>query len=308
MSLNTSARLTAHTPVKQSHSSLFPTRRKIYSLLLFMLWVAIAAVPLMDGLSYYLAPITERPYLENHETYKPSGLIGQGLGIIGTLMMLVGVVSYMVRKRWSFLHRFGKLRSWLTFHIFLCTLGPFLVLLHTTFKFGNIASISFWSMAVVVGSGVFGRYVYIRIPKTVNGQFLTPQTIQLAQKNLIQKLSKATDLPVESIASLTRATKPSKRIIPAVFQSISFELKKRSLKRRFESSLESMGISANVREEVVPLLMSNAQLQVRAHLMQPFVRAFGYWHVLHIPLALVMLVALVIHIAVAIAFGYTWVF
>ena len=276
--------------------------------MLYALWLGIGVLPLLEGLSYYLAPFTERPYMELHEWYKPSGLIGQGLGILGTLMMVVGVVSYMLRKRWTFLHRFGKLSSWLTFHIFLCTLGPFLVLLHTTFKFGNIASISFWSMAIVVASGIFGRYVYIRIPKTVNGQFLSPQVINQAYVSLIQRIASKTQLPVAYLEKLTKLSRPSGRIIPAIYQSIGFELRTRKLKQYFNTEMKKQGVTEELRQWAIPQLIDNAHLQVRAHVMQPFIRAFGYWHVLHIPLALVMLIALVIHVAVAIAFGYTWVF
>ncbi|MFK7845325.1 MAG: hypothetical protein AB8G77_08495 [Rhodothermales bacterium] len=307
MSIHTSAPFSGGFAGSSAQQSLLPEKKKVRGLLLFTLWVAIGAYPVVEGLSYYTTPLIERPYSELHEQYKPSGFLGQGLGILGTLMMLVGVVSYMVRKRWAFLQRFGKLRNWLTFHIFLCTLGPFLVLLHTTFKFGNIASISFWSMAVVVGSGVFGRYVYVRIPKTVNGQFLSPQVIRQAQSNLVQRLSGLTKLPVAFIESLTASTKPSSSIFRAVLQSMTFEFRKRSMKRTFESSLAQNGVDPEGLKVAVPLLMNNAQLQIRAQVMQPFIRAFGYWHVLHIPLALVMLVALIIHIGVALAFGYTWV-
>ncbi len=307
MSIHTSAPFSGSIAGNPSQQSLLPEKKKVSGLLLFILWVAIGAYPVVEGFSYYTSPLIERPYAELHEQFKPSGFIGQGLGILGTLMMLVGVVSYMVRKRWTFLHRFGKLRSWLTFHIFLCTLGPFLVLLHTTFKFGNIASISFWSMAVVVGSGVFGRYVYVRIPKTVNGQFLSPQVIRQAQANLEQRLSGITKLPVTFIQSLTASTKPSKSIFKAILQSMTFEFRKRSMRRTFESSLAQNGVDDEGLKAALPLLMNNAQLQLRAPVMQPFIRAFGYWHVLHIPLALVMLVALIIHIGVALAFGYTWV-
>ena len=80
-------------------------------------------------------------------------------------MMLVGVILYSARKRVSWLGGAGGLGNWLQFHIFLCTLGPLLVLLHTTFRFGGIVSIAFWSMVLVVASGVFGRYVFARIPK-----------------------------------------------------------------------------------------------------------------------------------------------
>jgi hypothetical protein len=35
---------------------------------------------------------------------------------------------------------------------------------------------------------------------------------------------------------------------------------------------------------------------------------FRYWHVAHLPFALVMLVIMIIHVAVTIAFGYRWIF
>ena len=308
MSLNPSASLSSGIPSQEKQHILLPGKKRVHSFLLVVLWVSIGVLPLIDGLVYYLSPPTERPYLELHELYKPSGFIGQGLGIAGTAMMLIGVVSYMLRKRWKVLHRFGKLSSWLTFHIFLCTLGPFLVLLHTTFKFGNIASVSFWSMAVVVGSGIFGRYVYIRIPKTVNGQFLSSQVIKQAQRQLVQQVSARITLPATDIEALTQAVKTPTNILSAVVRSIRFELGKRTLRNQYEQSLKDHGIDETMRQWAIPLLIDHAHLQIRAQATQPFIRAFGYWHVLHIPLALVMLIALVIHIAVAIAFGYTWIF
>jgi len=35
---------------------------------------------------------------------------------------------------------------------------------------------------------------------------------------------------------------------------------------------------------------------------------FRYWHAFHLPLAILMFVILAVHIAVAILFGYTWIF
>lgn len=307
MSIDTSLHASAGLNIDESPIALFPERRKLNALILFLLWVAVAALPLMDGLAYYLTPLTERPFTDLHDSYKPSGLVGQGLGILGTLMMVIGVSSYMLRKRVGFLQKFGKLRHWLTFHIFLCTLGPFLVLLHTTFRFGNIASISFWSMAIVVGSGIFGRYVYVRIPKTMNGEFLSPQLVKQARHNLMQRLTKMTAVPVDQLAAMMPVSKPSGSILGAVSRSFMFEFRKRALRQRFDAGLAKLEVAAETRDEAADLLMGQAHLQMRMQVMQPFVRAFGYWHVLHIPLALVMLAALVIHVGVAIAFGYTWI-
>ena len=35
---------------------------------------------------------------------------------------------------------------------------------------------------------------------------------------------------------------------------------------------------------------------------------FRYWHIAHLPFALIMLIIVVIHVAVTVAFGYKWIF
>ena len=86
------------------------------------------------GMPYYSLSLDDRVYDPDHAFLKPSGIIGHGIGIAGSLFMIIGMSSYMARKRFRFLSRLGSLKYWLEFHIFLCTLGPILVLYHTTFK------------------------------------------------------------------------------------------------------------------------------------------------------------------------------
>lgn len=50
------------------------------------------------GYSYYLLPLEERFYHPDHAWLKPSGAFGHGLGIIGTLLIIIGVFGYMARK------------------------------------------------------------------------------------------------------------------------------------------------------------------------------------------------------------------
>lgn len=90
------------------------------------------------GASYYSTSLEERFYHPAHTQLKPSGIYGHGLGIVGTLLILIGVFGYMIRKRKKSLARLGALKYWLEFHIFLCTLGPIFVLFHTAFKFGEL--------------------------------------------------------------------------------------------------------------------------------------------------------------------------
>ena len=37
-------------------------------------------------------------------------------------------------------------------------------------------------------------------------------------------------------------------------------------------------------------------------------KLFKYWHVIHMPFAIIMLIVVVIHVAVTLAFGYKWIF
>ena len=101
--------------------------------------------------------------------------------------------------------RSRRLRHWLSAHIWLCTLGPFLITLHTSFKVGGLVSIAFWSMVLVVSSGVVGRYVYVRIPKTLGGQFHTMQELEAERAALLAEVE-AAGLPAERRAKLPLGT------------------------------------------------------------------------------------------------------
>ncbi|RPI73970.1 MAG: hypothetical protein EHM47_04875, partial [Ignavibacteriales bacterium] len=131
---------------------------RLYVGLFFLIGIAVSILLAINGYTYYSTPVEERFFQEGHKMLKPSGTLGHGLGILGTFMMILGVSVYMIRKRARRFFNWGYLKYWLEFHIFLCTVGPMLVLYHTSFKFGGIVAVSFWSMAAVVFSGVIGRF------------------------------------------------------------------------------------------------------------------------------------------------------
>ncbi|HLE56619.1 MAG TPA: hypothetical protein VJB15_05995 [Rhodothermia bacterium] len=275
-----------------------------------LLWVTIAAIPWIEGHAFYRLSSDERPYSELYETYKPSGFAGHAMGIIGSLMIIVGVTTYSVRKRARSLHKLGKLRSWLTFHIFLCTLGPYLVLMHTTFKIGNIAAVTFWSMAVVVASGIFGRYVYQHIPKGLDGVFFGADQLLSQKRDIVARVSLITGQSGESIFRLIRefSVPPSGGLLSAVGATIRFDLRHRHLTHRLSATLQGQGIEKGPSDRAVPILVDWLRLDHCFVVSGPMQKLFGYWHVFHIPLAVVMLITFLVHVGVAIAFGYTWIF
>ncbi len=280
--------------------------RRIYLGLLIGLWIGVAGYALVLGLGYYLTPLAERAYSPLHDTLKPSGDVGLALGYGGSLMMLVGVVMYGARKRLTSLRRMGKLKYWLEIHIFLCTLGPFLVLLHTSFRIGGIISIAFWSMIVVVASGFFGRYVYTRIPKTINGRFLTLKAVQEERDRLVERLSGVTGLTQADLIELTaeRQRPQPRRLIGALIAALRLDLAKRREIKRLRRVCRARKLPLASRASLEAVVRTRFQLEQQMALLLPFQRLFRYWHLLHLPLAIVMLLVVVLHVVVAALFGY----
>lgn len=95
-------------------------------------------------------------------------ITGLSLGIVGFLLMLMTEILYSLRKR-SRLARWGRMSDWLKFHIFTGLVGPYMVLLHSSWKFNGLAGITTLFTLVIVVSGFVGRYIYTRIPRTAEG-------------------------------------------------------------------------------------------------------------------------------------------
>jgi len=281
----------------------------MFRLILAVLWVVVAVPATLPGLEYYATALQERPFSPGHDLFASSSVVGHGYGVAGSAMMLVGVVGYAIRKRASALSRLGKLRRWLQVHIFLCTLGPYLVLLHTTFRFGGIVAIAFWSMVLVVASGVFGRYVYVRIPKTIHGHFLTLEALEARRQEAADAIRSRFHLEpglVEQLLRNARAPRPTGPL-PALLMAARWDLGHRRAQRQLKSILDGLGVPRNTRKELKELIREEAARELQIALLHPFQRLFRYWHVFHLPLAIVMLLILGVHVAVAVAFGYAWV-
>ncbi|HLE90378.1 MAG TPA: hypothetical protein VI753_04445 [Anaerolineales bacterium] len=125
------------------------------------LWLAFLAMIIITGL-YGLVVVLTR------EIPPASELFGHGLGIVGFVFMLMTETLYSLRKR-SRSVRWGRMSNWLQFHIFTGLVGPYMVLLHTSWKFNGLAGVTTLFTIVIVISGFIGRYIYTRIPRTMDG-------------------------------------------------------------------------------------------------------------------------------------------
>lgn len=291
--------------VETAPTTLAPTRRRWrLRVVLAFVWIAVAIGSTAAGWGYYRTPLADRPFAAGHGLFSPSGTFGHSFGIVGAALMAVGVGAYMARKRFSFLSGWGRLGAWLDVHIFLCTLGPFLVLLHTSFRIGGLVAISFWSMAIVVASGIFGRFLYGHIPKSIHGHFRSLAAVEQTRAGVEQKLREA-GVHVSSGSGRSLGGVRSD-LITAMVDAVRFDLARRRRRRVVRERLERLGVPARARGQLTGLLLQEERIRHQILLLRPFHRLFHYWHIFHLPLALVMLIVLAVHVGVAIAFGYGW--
>ncbi len=94
--------------------------------------------------------------------------LGYTLGTIAALL-IVWLMLFGMRKR-SYRNRMGTLRGWLSAHVYLGTSLILITLLHSGFQFGwNLHTLTFVLMLVVIFSGFFGVYAYLRYPLLMTG-------------------------------------------------------------------------------------------------------------------------------------------
>lgn len=283
---------------------------KIYLTFFWLIGIATTIYFLSFGFSYYMLPVEERFWSNLHDDLKPSGIMGHGLGIIGSFMLVVGVSSYMFRKRVRNLMRFGLLKHWLEFHIFLCTLGPILILYHTTFKFGGLVAVSFWCMVFVVLSGVIGRFIYVQIPRTIRGEELSLKELNLLNESISEKLKNLFSINGEvanKIESMFLKSEDNQNVLDdlrfiflSYFSGIKGLRKINIEKYGFKSTSDIKTIKKILREKII-VTRKISTLKIAQ-------RLFGYWHAVHLPFAIIMFIIMIIHIVTAIVFGYKWIF
>jgi hypothetical protein len=93
-----------------------------------------------------------------------ASLVGHGVGIVGSVLMLMTATLYSLRKLRTDA-RWGATSGWLSFHMVTGLVGPYLVLLHSALRFNGLAGLTMLLTVVVVASGLVGRFLYTRIPR-----------------------------------------------------------------------------------------------------------------------------------------------
>lgn len=282
----------------------------LYISVLSAIYVIVVLIVVYKGYTYYTTSLEERFFHPGHDNFRPSGIIGHGLGIAGTLMMIFGMGMYMARKRWRWMQRLGLLKHWLEFHIFLCSLGPTLILFHTAMKFGGLVAVSFWSMVAVFASGILGRFIYLQIPRTIEGREMTLQEVRAGKETLGNQIGELLGDNREYYDQLVKESEPtqmkaSRKSLKGYFNKLGSD---RKLVGNIRQLLKQKDVSSSHMHTIIRLVKDDNSLKRRIDRLETMQNLFRYWHVIHMPFALIMILVMLIHVAVTIAFGYRWIF
>lgn len=248
-------------------------------------------------------------HLERYMT--PQRGVGYGLGIAGGSMMLL-LLLYSARKRFAWLRWMGGIAEWFQFHMTLGVVGPVLVLFHSNFKFGATNSnIALVCMVAVAGSGVIGRYIYTRLHARMDGHELTLQQLKAVGEKMRSQATSIVFLPgvLDAIEHIEqRMIEPPKNAIGrflhlftgGVRLALARWLVRREIRQAIQNArLNDRVIAANA-QRIAMVAYGYAERRYEAGRRVKeyalYARIFSLWHVLHIPLFFMLLVAGIAHV------------
>lgn len=290
-------------------------RDKNFRFFLIVLYISTIVVYLYfvhRGLEYYLTPLQERSRHVDYILLKPGGNIGHGLGILGSFMMII-MLLYSVRKRTAFFSKLGPISHWLDIHIYFGIFGPLFIILHSSLKVGGLVAISFYSMMAVALSGILGRYLYMQIPRNIRGHELSLKDSETLNRQLTEQLMTKYDFTDEMISNIEEHTAVERLksksvtifLLTLFWQDVQRFFQFYQLKRHFSKE-------HHLSKKEIKMLMSITRQKIslvrKLFVLDRVHHLFHYWHVIHKPFAIIMIIIMVVHIGVAVAFGYTWMF
>lgn len=233
------------------------------------------------------------------------------LGVAGGSTML-GVFAYPMRKHLKFMQRWGAAKYWFVVHMMVGVVGPVLILVHSTFTIGSInAGVALFSMLVVAGSGVVGRFLYVRLHTGLHGEKLSLQELRRAVSGdgeAVAKIGFAPQVQAELQAFERRVLEGGRSVPRVVLESpwtfvrrIVLLLRCRAVLRRHLVRIAhvqgwSKADYQRRLRRANALVADYLRTVQRASEFAAWERLFSLWHVVHLPFVYLMVLSAVAHV------------
>ena len=273
--------------------------------------ISVLALANLAGFPYYRLSLADRVRSPLHSLLRPSGVIGQSAGILA-LLIFCFLWLYPLRKKYRWLAFTGSVAKWLDVHILAAIGLPLLLAIHASWRFDGLVGLGYFAMLVVCASGIVGRYLYVRIPRSRSGVASSREEVAIERRTLITEIAAATGLDpfqVERTLSV-ESSAGSAGIVDTLLHLLSDDIVRwrltRALRRQLADKRDGHALDPQSIDRVVRLASREISLEQQLRVLDATKRVFGYWHVAHRPFAVTALVAVVIHVAVVVAVGATW--
>jgi hypothetical protein len=242
-------------------------------------------------------------YLWHDPPLKPYGgtWLGYTLGSVGAALV-IWLLWYGVRKR-RYSSTAGSVQGWLSAHVYLGTALVVVVTLHTGFELGlNVHTLAYVLMLLVVLSGFYGVFVYLRVPRamTTNLGEDTLEALLLRIADVDREMrDKALSLPDELFERIDRSVAGTRlgggfrRILTGRDPSCPTAA---AVREWPQAARALTGETARVGKDVYALLLQKNQMLERARRDLRYKALLDLWLHFHVPLAFMLLAALVAHV------------
>ncbi len=231
---------------------------------------------------------------------------GYLLGIIGGSLMLV-LLLYPVSKRMSLMTRWIPIRYWFGIHMMFGIIGPLLILFHANFQLGSTnSSIAMGCMLLVAGSGLIGRYIYTHIHHGLYGAQITLNELKQQTENnhteLLEMYAMDETLNTKLKKMEAKALQPYKGLLISLLHVISLALNAHLFKKGVITLLKESYTTNNEGKKLpdnktVINSVNRYTLALRqAAAFKVYEQLFSLWHILHLPLFIMMIITAIIHI------------
>lgn len=265
------------------------------------------------GYPYYTLSMAARVRSPFHAWLKPAGYVGQSAGLLALAIFLF-LWLYPLRKKYRWLGFTGTIAKWLNVHVLTALALPLLVAVHAAWRFDGVIGLGFWSMMVVWASGIVGRYVYARIPRSKAGVELTIEEIGAQRKALIAEIAQNSGLDerlVETTLAAGQSARARRGILATLWRMVADDVARRRAARTLRRLSHARGRARRKEDRrklaaTLRLARREMALGQQARMLDATHAVFRYWHVLHRPVAVAALLAVLVHVAVVVAVGATW--
>lgn len=268
-------------------------------MLLALVLVAVGVGLTYRGWTFYRLSLEARVEHPEFRTLRASGSLGNGYGWIAAMLVVLNL-SYLIRRRFGGA-RLGRMQTWLDIHVFTGLLASVLVAFHSAFLLRTpVATLSAASLAVVVVTGLVGRFLYALAPVGARERLrdaLDAVDVQLPGRRteLADAIAARPGPEIPANASLLRSL-------------LAIPRARRAARGRREAVVRLLPPRSQLtkpQRQVARALIVAAMAEARAASMGALLRA---WRGLHRFFALLMLAAVFLHGGVAWYYGYRWIF